>query len=412
MTRLTATIRKGLNQPWLITSLDLTFLAVAVGSLIYAVSTAPRNGIDFVTYYKSARDWVEGVYSNEGGAIFIYPPFSVPILSPLAFVSFERARVIWLGINLLAAGTSAYLVLTYFEGWPRKAKYYLVLLVVSWAPFRVTLRVGQISLIITALLLGTLLARSRNRPYLAGVLLGISACKFTLSFPFFLYFLWKREWKILIAAISLLIILTQVYAVRLGVSVVEVVRGYATVLEQLSVSRDVTYIGSTEIKPLLIWLARGDDNIANILHVALFVASLIILAFVFARKPEAERVHFAILALFALWTVYHRTYDSVLYILPVALLIDFLIHRKFVGFSMFWLAATGLLVISVPGLLTLRMRISEEALTHSVVGFAAVHLERVLTLGLFVSLSYVLWKLDFFEPQPGVAKPTQQDDCS
>jgi hypothetical protein len=106
-----------------------------------------------------------------------------------------------LGLNLLATGVSIYLILGYFKGWPTKAKFYLVLLVLSLAPLRVTLRVGQMSLIITALLLGTVLAESRKKKYLAGVLLGVSLCKFTLSFPFFLYFLWKKDWKIVTAAI-------------------------------------------------------------------------------------------------------------------------------------------------------------------------------------------------------------------
>ena len=400
MTRLTDTIGKGLNRPWLITALDITFLAVAVSSLVYAVVTAPRNGIDFLNYYQGARQWVEGSYSNEGGTLSTYPPFFVPILSPLALLSFERARIIWLGLNLLAAGVSIYLVLCYFTDWPGKAKYYLALLVVSWAPFRVTLRVGQISLIVAALLLGTLLARSRKRKYLAGILLGISMCKFTLSFPFFLYFLWKKEWKMLIAATSLLLILTQVYALRLGVSVVEVIRSYAAVLGQLSVSRDIAYIGSTEIKPLLVWLTRGDDVWANTLFVMLFLASLIVMALVFTRRPEAEPIHFAILSLFALWAVYHRTYDCVLYILPVALLIDLLIRKRHVTFSIFWLVATGLLIVSLPGLLTSRLGISEESLAQSISGFAALHIERVLTFGMFVSFLFVLWKEDSPDPRP------------
>lgn len=312
--------------------MDITLLALAVSSLVYAVVTAPRNGIDFLTYYNGAIEWVAGPPSG-ATPVSVYPPFATPIISPLALFSFEQARVLWLGINLLATGTSIYLALSYFSDWPARAKYYLALLVVSWAPFRVTLRVGQISLIITALILGALVARSRKRKYLAGVLLGLSLCKFTLSFPFFLYFLWKKEWRALAAAISLIVILTEAYALRLGLSMVEVVRGYTAILGQLSVSTDSLWVGSTEIKPLLIWLTRGDPGVANLLWGTLFIASLIVLAVIFARRPQAERAHVAILALFALWAVYHRSYDSVLYILPVALLIELLIQRQHVRFT-------------------------------------------------------------------------------
>ena len=395
MTRLIATIRNGLNQPWARTALDLTFLALAVSSLVYTVVTAPRNGIDFSNYYRETIEWVAG-FSSGGISVDVYPPFAKPILSPLALFSFERARMVWLGINLLAALTCICLVLCYFNAWPARAKYYLALLLVSWAPFRVTLRVGQLSLIITALILGALVARSRKRKYLAGVLLGLSLCKFTLSFPFFLYFLWKREWKSLAVTISLMTTLTEVYAFRLGLSVVEVVRSYLALLGKLSVSTDGIWFGSTGIKPLLFWLTQGDPGAASLLWVISFIASLIIMAVIFARRPQAEAVHVAILSLFALWAVYHRTYDSVLYILPVALMIDLLIQRKHVAFSVFWLAATSLLILSVPGLLTSRLGISEETLSQSVFGFVAIHLERLLTLAMFVSLSFQLWKSESF----------------
>ena len=323
MTKPVDIFRSGLKRrPWLIKGFDIAFLAVGLSSLVYAVVTAPRNGIDFANYYAGAQEWLEGIYEVEGGALATYPPFAIPIFSPLASLSLEKARVVWLGINLLAAGASVFIVLSCYKEWPARAKYYLILFAASWAPFRVTLRVGQISLVITALLLGALLARRRNRKYLAGVLLGISMCKFTLSFPFFVYFVWKKEWRMLIAAVSLPVILSWVYALRLGVSVVEVWTSYAGVLSRLSVSTYTAYVGATEIKPLLMWLARGDDVLGNTLLAGFVIAAVIGMGLAFARRPDAEPMHFAILALFALWAVYHRTYDSVLYILPVALLVD------------------------------------------------------------------------------------------
>lgn len=391
--------KKEPHRLWLIRALDIILLSLALVSLIYAVVTAPRIGIDFLTYYKGASEWVEGTYSDGGGALFTYPPFTIPIISPIALLSFERARILWLGVNLLATGVSIHLVLCYFKGWPARAKFYLALLVLGLAPFRVTLRVGQISLIITALLLGAILAHSRKRKYLAGVLLGISLCKFTLSFPFFVYFLWKKQWKILTAALSLMTVLTSLYALRLQVSPIKVVGDYMTVMRKLPVSTDGPFIGSTEIKPLLIWLAGGDNIWSSVLFVALVTSSLVIMALIFTRRPEAEPVHFAIISLFALWMVYHRTYDSVLYIMPIALLIDFLVHREWRAFSGFWLAATGLLVLSLPGLLTSRLGLSEGMITQSTPGLVAVHVERILTFGMFASLLFLLWKADPIKSQ-------------
>lgn len=392
MITLNSTNKREFNRLWLIRALDTIFLLFAILSLIYAIVTAPQNGIDFLTYYKGAREWIQGNYIDGAGSLFTYPPFTIPLISPLAILSFERARILWLGINLLATGVSIHLVLCCFKSWTTKVKFYLALLVLSLASFRVTLRVGQISLIVTALLLGTLLAQSRNRKCLAGVLLGISLCKFTLSFPFFLYFLWKKEWKILTAAILLMMLLTQLYALRLKLSLSKVVSDYVTVMSKLFITNTSAFIGSTEIRPLLNWLTGGDYFWSNILWVMLLTSSVIIMAFVFTRRPEAKQIHFAILSLFALWAVYHRTYDSVLYIIPIALLLEFLLHREHKTFGVVWLAATGLLVLSLPGLLTSRLGMSEETITQSIFILVAVHVERILTFGMFASLLFLLWR--------------------
>lgn len=386
-------------------AINIIFLLFAILSLTYAIATAPQNGIDFLTYYKGAREWIEGTYSDGAGSLFTYPPFAVPLISPLAILSFERARILWLGINLLATAVSIYLVLCYFKGWPTKVKFNLALLVLSLAPFRVMLRVGQISLIVTALVLGTLLAESRKRKYLAGILLGLSLCKYTLSFPFFLYFLWKKDWKIVTAAVSVTILLTQLYALRLQVSPIKVVSDYVTVMGKLSIANTSAFVGSTEIKPLLYWLTGADYVSSNILWVMLLTASVIIMAFVFTRRPEAKQIHFAILSLFALWAVYHRTYDSVLYIIPIALLVDFLMRGKYKTFSVVWLAATGLLVLSIPGLLTSRLGIPQETITQSTILLAAVHIERILTFGMFGSLLVLLWKAGSIRSQDGSRSP-------
>jgi hypothetical protein len=272
-------------------------------------------------------------------------------------------------------------------------KFYFALLVVSLAPFRVTLRVGQMSLIITALILGTLLAQTRKKRFLAGVLLGFSLCKFTLSFPFFLYFLWKKDWKIVTAALSLMMLLTQLYALRLQLSPIKVVSDYVTAMSKLSIANTSVFVGSTEIKPLLTWLTGEDYIWSNILWGMLLTAAVIIMAFVFTRTPHAKQAHFAILSLFALWAVYHRSYDSMLYLIPVALLIDFLLHGHHQTFSVFWLAAAaGLLVLSVPGLLTSRLGIGEETITQSMFLLVAVHIDRVLSFGMYGSLLFLLWR--------------------
>jgi hypothetical protein len=98
------------------------------------------------------------------------------------------------------------------------------------------------------------------------------------------------------------------------------------------------------------------------------------------------------LALFAQWSVYHKTYDSVLCLLPAVLLIDLLVQRRFVFFSRFWLAGLGLLIISIPGLLIDRLKIDPSVISSNPLLLLGVHVERLLMFGMFCSLIYLMWK--------------------
>src|SRR4030095_14404433 len=191
----------------------------------------------------------------------------------------------------------------------------------SWAPYRVTLRVGQISLIVVALLLGSVLSWKRDKRILAGLLVGLSLCKYPLSLPFLLYFVWRKEWKIGAIALVVVAALTEIYSLRLGLSPPQVILDYAGVTGHRSLSNDVQFAGATEIGPLLFGLTASDWW-ADKLSIALAVLGLVSLAVVFRRAPRCENAHLAIVAFFSLWYVYHRTYDSVMCILPAAFFID------------------------------------------------------------------------------------------
>jgi hypothetical protein len=253
------------------------------------------------------------------------------------------------------------------------------------------LRNGQIGLMVMTLLLGALLARKRNKNFLAGALLGLSLCKYTLTFPFFLYFFCKREWKVVSTAVLVPLALSEVFALRLGLSLFQVIGQYLSLASQILVSGLSGRTGTTEIKLMFLDL-RGNQTFAAIITLVFSIAALICMGIVFSRRPRWEMAHFAALALFSLWAVYHRTYDSVLCLLPAALMIDFLVKKRFVAFSRFWLAGLALLVVSLPGLLTDRFGLSAAAISSNLLLMLGVHVERLLVFGMFWSLMFLIWK--------------------
>jgi len=373
---------------WLLV-LEGALVFLALTSLFYAVVTAPSNGKDLLSLKDWAHAWLEGSYRNSFGP----PPYLVPLISPLALLSSNRVLIVWLGLNLLATGTIFFAVVKLWgETWTLKAQIFLFALFISWAPFRVTLRVGQVSIFVTALALAALLAIRSEKRLVGGALLGLSLSKYSLTLPFLFYFIWKREWMTAAVAILVVATLTLTFALRLGMSPIDVTRDYINVITHTSPSHDADFAGTTEIGPLLFSLTGGNEPVSNKLTFVFGACGLIAMFLGFRRRPQHESLHIALVALYSLWFVYHRTYDSVLCIVPAALLVDFIVKGKFTRFSIGWLSALGLFVISLPGLLTERLHVKAEYLAASPLGLLAFHIERLLVLGLFCALMVLLWK--------------------
>jgi Glycosyltransferase family 87 len=372
---------------------EFLLLSLALLSLTYAVFTAPGKGIDVTFLQTGARDCVDGVYKIGAGPISAYPPFLLPLLSPIALLSNQSLIVLWLTLNLFATGLIFYFAnQLWAKDWPIDAQISLAAFFIAWAPFRVTLRNGQISLMVLGLLLGALLARKRGKNLLAGALLGLSLCKYSLTFPFPLYFAARREWKVVSTAVLIPAALMQLFAWRLGLSLIDAVGQYVAVVRKDFVSSETVFVGTSEIKPLLLSLTGGNESLSATLAITISLAALICMVLAFRRAPRFELAHFSALALFALWSVYHKTYDSVLCLLPAALCAALLIHRKFVTFSRFWLIALGLLIVSIPGILLERLKIDSNAISSNPLLLFGVHSERLLVFGMFWSVMFVIWK--------------------
>lgn len=367
--------------------------ALALTSLAYAVVTAPKVGIDLRFFQTGAREWADGVFQIGAGVVGVYTPFLLPMLSPIAYVPFDTLSVLWLALNIGSAVLSLHFVNKLWgERWPLRARLVLAAFLIASAPFRVTLRNGQISLMVMALLLGALFARKKNKNFLAGALLGLSLCKYTLTLPFFLYFGYKREWKLVSTAVLVPMALTEVFAWRLGLSLFQVIEKYIPLASQILFSGLPGRTGTTEIKLLFLDLSAGNEWFAEILALLLSTTALACMAIMFFRKPRWETAHFSALALFSLWSVYHRTYDSVLCLIPAAMLTEFLIKKRFVAFSRFWLGALGLLVISIPGLLVDRLKLDPAMFARNPFFLLGLHIERILVFGLFWSVLFLMWK--------------------
>jgi hypothetical protein len=132
---------------------------------------------------------------------FFYPPLFLPFCWPLGFLGYFPALALW-----LATTGAAYLAAVRL--WLGRTGIALPLLILfaAFPPVAITITHGQTSFLVAALLgAGALLVR--ERPWLAGALLGLAAIKpqFGLLVP--LVLLLTGEWRVIAAAAGAVLLL-------------------------------------------------------------------------------------------------------------------------------------------------------------------------------------------------------------
>jgi hypothetical protein len=149
-----------------------------------------------------------------------HPPTSVLLTFPLAAMDFPKAFLVWNLLSLAALAASAWLISRqlglHFSFWSLLVAVPLLLLC---NPFWHQMIQGQFNLVLLLLLIGTWAADRYDHPWWAGALLGIAtALKFFPAF-LFLYFLFRRQGRVLAAGAITLAVLILVTGAMLGVDI-------------------------------------------------------------------------------------------------------------------------------------------------------------------------------------------------
>jgi hypothetical protein len=174
---------------------------------------------DFRLYHAAGTLWVEGgdyydvqaVRSRFGGDVpdktgfaFTNPPSAAAVYAPLARLPLARATAVWRVLNvgfILVAGLLMWASTRPSTDTP-PSPVWLTLLLCGSEPLRITLRMGQVGLLVLLLLAACLWGIARRRPLLAGVSLAAAAAvKVLPGFPL-LYFVWRRDWRTTGAAVA------------------------------------------------------------------------------------------------------------------------------------------------------------------------------------------------------------------
>lgn len=171
---------------------------------------------DIFQEYLMAKALVSGVNPylplNELAQMFIgkfsflphpapYPPFIAILSTPLLLFSLNNVIIVWFIIELVCLIAIAVMLTTLWRGRVDWVHAILVLfLLLSWYPVMVDLLYGQLSILITTLLLVALLALRKDKKILAGLVIGLSVAIKMFTWPLIIYFALKKDWRTLLTS--------------------------------------------------------------------------------------------------------------------------------------------------------------------------------------------------------------------
>ena len=191
------------------------WVIVLAGIFYLAVNQVRDASIDFFSYYIGAeaihqekpiyafetyQSVVASVRIRHAG-LYLYPPTLAMLILPALLVSPYEASLIWLGLNIGLLLLGVGLLLWQSNIRDVRMRVALLLLPVVFTPTLMSLYLGQVNVLVFALIALTYLAFVHRRPHISGVLLALSAWIKLWPIVLIGYFVWKREWKVVSGAI-------------------------------------------------------------------------------------------------------------------------------------------------------------------------------------------------------------------
>jgi len=246
-------------------------------------------------------------------------PLLLLVLSLLSFLAWPVAKIVWLLLNLPLACLSFWLVVDKFP-FPntpldRQAKILLFLLFFDLSPTRIAIENGQTTLLAFVLMLAAILLTKRSW-LLAGLLLGLALSKYSVSLPVALFFLYHRNFRILVTAALFQFVGFLGLSILSGNSIVmlfaEYFRLFISLLDQPGIHL-ATLIPGTRFDAII--------PVIMTLVLALFLYFWMVKGKAY-EHVDARIFDFHLLTIFTLWTLvvaYHRLYDAILLLLLIVL---------------------------------------------------------------------------------------------
>jgi hypothetical protein len=270
-------------------------------------------------------DYLNGVTVNQypvaQGDLAIIPsntPLMLLLLTPFSYFSWTVAKWMVLVINLILMLITGWLVLRRvpFAGFKLSGMDELLIFLVYFdlSATRIAIENGQTTLFVFLLMLLAVICAKRSWQ-IGGLALGIALSKYSLSLPIFLFFLYKKNFKVLLLAISIQII------GLLGISVIG--KNSPIVVAEENFRLFFELFDQPGVHLARFFESFTDNKLLTEIPVLIMTLLVFVPLFLWLRKNKSitpateEIIDFHLLTILFIWTMlvaYHRLYDTLILI--------------------------------------------------------------------------------------------------
>lgn len=335
-----------------------------LGALVFAWRGPVRAVVwgsgDFALIYAGARVWLQGGnpydiecvsrvwdrdlapaqanlwHVRQRGPVLLYPPAMSAFAAPLALLPWRVAAGVWAAMNVVACVLAVWCAarLAGLSGWRAAA---LWAAAVWFMAFGTNVGYGQTGALAAGGLAAGMLLRHRGHHALGGALLGIvTVLKPQAGLLFVVYEAGRLRWRAVLAAIVAGSGLMALGASRLVAAGVPWLASWREQIQRFTVEGDASPLLTNIVRQQMVNLhvplhVLTDDR--TLVHAVVFGTLAVLSGAYFLADlrrgrqqgdQPGELLSLSMTAVVTLLIVYHRTYDMVLLIFPLALAVSWL----------------------------------------------------------------------------------------
>lgn len=130
-----------------------------------------------------------------------YPPFIAILFIPFSIFSPQQVSIIWFIIELICLIAISGMLTVLWKG---KINWiwtiFITFILLAWFPVMVDLFFGQLTILLTTLVLAALILWRRDKKILAGVVIGLSVAIKMFTWPLIIFLALKKDWRTFFSA--------------------------------------------------------------------------------------------------------------------------------------------------------------------------------------------------------------------